>query len=53
MMALEKATAHTRRTTIVLDNQGVVLDLKSNSHSISSLDNRHRTFKILNCLYQG
>lgn len=50
-MALEKATKHTRRTTIVLDNQGVVLDLQSNSHSISSLDNCHRTFKILNCLH--
>lgn len=52
-MALDKATAHTMRTTIVLDNLGVVKDLHSNSHSISSLDNRQQTFKMLNYLHHG
>lgn len=52
-MALEKATPRTKRTTVVLDNQSVVKDLKSTSHSASSLTNRQHTFKILNCLNQG
>lgn len=52
-MALEKATAHTMRTTIVLDNQGVVKDLQSNSQSISSLNNLRQTFKILTYLHQA
>lgn len=43
----------THRTTIVLDNQGVVKDLKSNSSSVSSLDNRQQTFKTLKCIYQS
>lgn len=52
-LAQENTTTTTRRATIVLDNQGVVKDLRSNSSSISSLDNRHQTYKMLRCLQQS
>lgn len=49
-LVLEHATPATHVASIVLDNQGVVKDLKSNSSSVSSLDNRHTTFKHLQCI---
>lgn len=52
-LALETVTNLTRRATIVLDNQGAVKDLKSNSSSLSSLDNRKRTFDLLRTLHHS
>lgn len=52
-MILELATARTRQATVVLDNQTVVKDLRSDSSSPSSLENRKRTFDLLHALHHS
>lgn len=49
-MALRTASIHTRRTTILLDNQGVIKDLRSNKLPISTIDDRKETYKLMNYL---
>lgn len=51
-IALRTAPIHTRRTTILLDNQGVIKDLQSNKLPITSLDDRKETYKRLTYLHR-
>lgn len=52
-MALRTASIHTRRTTILLDNQGVIKDLRSNKLPISTMYDRKETYKMMNCLHSA
>lgn len=52
-LALRTASIHTRRTTILLDNQSVIKDLRSNKLPITSLDDRKETYKLLTYLHRS
>jgi ribonuclease HI len=53
ILALRTASPHTRRATILLDNQGVIMDLRSNKLPITNLDDRKNTYKQMNYLHQA
>lgn len=52
-MALRTASPHTRRTSILLDNQGVIKDLRSNKLPLTSLDDRKETYKLMTYLHRA
>lgn len=46
-LALREASALTRIITVILDNQSVIKDMKSTTHSLTSLLDKQRTYTLL------
>lgn len=52
-LALRHASVRTRVATVLLDNQSVTLDIRSQKHSLESLIDKQRTYTILNYLHRS
>lgn len=52
-LALRTASPHTRRVSILLENQSVIKDLRSNKLPITMLDDRKETYKLMTYLHRS
>lgn len=52
-LALRHASTRTRIATVLLDNQSVTLDIRSQKNSLESLIDKQRTYTILHYLYRS